>query len=103
MTSTRMTLLLCIQNKYWFVLNYTNVEPATGTMGRCVPDVLWGGHQAIIWIEVLYPSTGRYMVWYGMVPGTRYNRGPIVRDHVCTTVKSLPFCLVTLVPKIPVR
>mgnify|MGYP006145683191 FL=1 len=68
MTSTRMTLLLCIQNKYWVVLNFTNVEPATGTMGRCVPDVLWGGHQAIIWIEVLYPSTGRYMVWYG----TRY-------------------------------
>ena len=73
MTSTRTTLLLCIQNKYWVVLNFTNVEPATGTMGRCVPDVLWGGHQAIIWIEVLYPSTGRYMVWYGMVwYGTRY-------------------------------
>ena len=73
MTSTRMTLLLCIQNKYWVVLNFTNVEPATGTMGRCVPDVLWGGHQAIIWIEVLY-TTGRYMVWYG----TRYQvqQGP---------------------------
>ena len=43
MTSTRMTLLLCTQNIYWVVLNFTNVEPATGTMGRCVPDVLWGG------------------------------------------------------------
>ena len=34
---------LCMQNKYWVVLNFAkNLKPATGTTGRCIPDVLWG-------------------------------------------------------------
>ena len=33
-----------------------------------------------------------------MVPGTRYNSGPIVKDQIWTTAKSMFFCLVTMVP-----
>ena len=53
--------------------------------GPVRPWCTLGAHQAIIWIEVLYP-TGRYIEWY-QVPGTGHTRNEsLLWETACSSI-----------------